>query len=130
MFAMIDTSADFYNNINMVYMTLTMLAPMALLMLATMGHMYQRRALNAVLYVGLISIFIVSLIFIRGQRYVGDEQFLRSMIPHHSGAILMCRKAGIVDRQIKDLCDRIIVAQRAEIDQMKTMLQRVHGTAR
>jgi uncharacterized protein (DUF305 family) len=26
------------------------------------------------------------------QGAVGDDQFLRSMIPHHSGAILMCEQ--------------------------------------
>jgi uncharacterized protein (DUF305 family) len=34
---------------------------------------------------------------------VGDKQFLRSMIPHHAGAILMCEKASIKDAEIRAL---------------------------
>ena len=46
MFSMIDGWADFRNNINMLYMALTMVAPMGILMLATMGGMYPNRTVN------------------------------------------------------------------------------------
>jgi uncharacterized protein (DUF305 family) len=36
-------------------------------------------------------------------------------IPHHSGAILMCRQANITDEEIVKLCQQI------EIDQMKAI---------
>lgn len=52
MFTMIDGLDDFYNNANMVYMTLTMIAPMGVLMLVTMSSMYHRKGLNAALYAG------------------------------------------------------------------------------
>ena len=45
-------------------------------------------------------------------RAVADTQFLKSMIPHHAGAILMCEKAPIAD--IKELCQKIIASQRSE----------------
>lgn len=45
------------------------------------------------------------------------------MIPHHSGAILMCREALIEDQRLKDLCKTIIAGQQAEIDQMRALLQ-------
>ncbi|MCK5910079.1 MAG: DUF305 domain-containing protein, partial [Caulobacter sp.] len=51
-------------------------------------------------------------------------EFLRSMIPHHSGAILMCGKAPIRDPEIRTLCAGIIEGQKKEIDQMSTMLAR------
>ena len=56
---------------------------------------------------------------------IGDTAFLRSMIPHHSGAILMCREASIHDPEIKTLCGEIVEGQRREIDQMKAILSRL-----
>jgi uncharacterized protein (DUF305 family) len=47
------------------------------------------------------------------------------MIPHHSGAILMCEQASIQDAEIQALCDSIIAGQQSEIDQMETILQRL-----
>jgi uncharacterized protein (DUF305 family) len=61
-------------------------------------------------------------IFIRQQTAITDTQFLRSMIPHHSGAILMCRKASIQDPEIKQLREAIVSSQQSEIDQMKAKL--------
>jgi uncharacterized protein (DUF305 family) len=55
-------------------------------------------------------------------RAVADTQFLKSMIPHHAGAILMCEKAPISGADIKELCQKIIASQRSEIAQMKRML--------
>lgn len=124
MFAMIDGLDDFYNNINMFYMALMMAAPMAVLMLLMMGSMYRNKTLNLVLYVGFTGLFIAAFAFTRGQTLVGDEQFLRSMIPHHSGAILMCREAALTDPELVALCDNITRSQREEIVQMKSILSR------
>jgi uncharacterized protein (DUF305 family) len=124
MFTMIDRTAEFYNNVNSLYMTAMMVSPMAILMLLMMGSMYSNRALNLALYAGFGAIFLLSLWGMRTQALVGDEQFLRSMIPHHSGAILMCRESSISDPEIVALCDRIERSQKAEIDQMKGILAR------
>jgi uncharacterized protein (DUF305 family) len=59
---------------------------------------------------------------IRQQTAISDRQFLRSMIPHHAGAILMCQQSAIRDREIKQLCGAIVSSQRSEIDQMKAKL--------
>jgi uncharacterized protein (DUF305 family) len=67
---------------------------------------------------------LLSLAAVRQQSLIGDRQFLRSMIPHHSGAILMCREAQLSDPEIKRLCAGIITSQTAEIAQMKKMLGR------
>ena len=125
MFTMIDGLDDFRNNLNMAYMTLTMAAPMGLLMLVTMTAMYRNKAVNAALYVGLAMVFVGSFAFTRTQTFVGDVEFLRSMIPHHSGAILMCRQAKITDAEIASLCDQIAQSQRAEIAQMNRILARL-----
>ena len=56
---------------------------------------------------------------------VGDKQFLKSMIPHHSGAILMCRQAQIKDPEITKLCGDIVKSQREEISKMRAILNRL-----
>ena len=63
--------------------------------------------------------------FIRLQTTVADGQFLRSMIPHHSSAILMCREASLQDHEIRDLCRNITSGQQQEIDQMNAILRRL-----
>ena len=122
MFAMIDGGSDFHNNLNMFYMALMMVAPMAVLMLLMMRSMYSNTGLNLILYGGFTLLFVVSFLGVRTQAGIGDVQFLRSMIPHHSGAILMCREAAIQDPEIAALCQRIIRSQREEIVQMERIL--------
>ena len=125
MFVMIDGSSEFYNNLNMLYMTLMMVAPMVVLMVLAMGHMFPSRAANMALIIGSVVIFAGSFALIRTHTTIGDRAFLRSMIPHHSGAILMCREASLSDPEIKTLCGDIIQSQRREIDQMKAILGRM-----
>jgi uncharacterized protein (DUF305 family) len=124
MFAMIDTLGEFYNNLNMAYMTLMMVAPMGALMLLMMGSMYGNKRLNLLLYAVFAGLFVLGTVGTRAQAGIGNVQFLRSMIPHHSGAILMCRQASITDPEIIALCGQIRQSQRAEIEQMKRMLDR------
>lgn len=58
-------------------------------------------------------------LLIRSQAAISDRQFLRSMIPHHAGAILMCEQASIRDADIRRFCQDIVSGQQAEINQMK-----------
>ncbi len=125
MFAMIWSWGEFIQNVNFFYMALVMWAPMGAIMLATMGGMYRNRKLNAALYTAFAIIFVLSLLGIRQQSLVGDQQFLRSMIPHHSGAILMCEEAKLADPEIRQLCGEIIEAQKQEIAQMKRIMDRL-----
>jgi uncharacterized protein (DUF305 family) len=48
---------------------------------------------------------------------------LKSMIPHHAAAILMCEKASIRDPEVTKLCEGIVARQQAEIDQMNAKLR-------
>jgi uncharacterized protein (DUF305 family) len=59
---------------------------------------------------------------IRQQGGITDRQFLRSMIPHHAGAILMCEEAPVGDPGIRKLCAAIVSSQQSEIEQMKAIL--------
>ena len=125
MYAMVDSAGELFFNTNNLYMTLAMLSPMGILMIWAMRHMFPDRRLNIGIAVALGLLFIASLFAIRVQAGVGDKQFLRAMIPHHSGAILMCREAEIEDAQIADLCRRIGEGQRQEIEEMKAILERL-----
>jgi len=125
MFTMIDGTAHFYNNLNMAYMAVMMTAPMLLLEVLLMSRMYQNKRALGVLAAGSVVAFVVFFVFMRQQTAIGDVQFLRSMIPHHSGAILMCGEAGLSDPEIKKLCDQIVASQREEISQMEQILRRL-----
>lgn len=125
MFAMINSLGEFIQNINFFYMALMMWAPMGSLMLLTMAGMYRNKRWNLLLHGFFLLVFILSFIGIRQQSLVGDRQFLRSMIPHHSGAILMCREAKLSDPAIKELCQsNIIPSQEREVAEMKALLAR------
>ncbi|WP_298742907.1 DUF305 domain-containing protein [uncultured Brevundimonas sp.] len=125
MYAMIASLDDFYLNLNNVYMTLMMVAPMAVLMLVLMGSMYENRRLNLIIGAAAVVVLAVAFWGMRAQAAVGDREFLRSMIPHHSGAILMCEQASIRDPEIVALCGEIVESQQREIAQMKAILGRL-----
>ena len=124
MYTMIATLDHFYFNLNNVYMTLMMVAPMTILMLVSMRSMYPLMRLNFMIGGGAALVFIASFMGMRTQAGVGDAEFLRSMIPHHSGAILMCREAKLTDPEIVALCQEIVASQEQEIAEMKNILKR------
>ena len=122
MFAMIDGVGDFWNNINMFWMALLMAAPMSAIMVLSMRGMYPDATKTAVALCLSAAIALGAWFGVRQQWGVGDTQFLRSMIPHHSGAIRMCRRASISDPRIDELCSTIETGQREEIRQMEAIL--------
>jgi hypothetical protein len=122
MYAMVDRFDNVFNNVNQVYMAGLMTAAMVLIELGLMGAMYNSGKLNAVIAAGSLIALLGFWAGIRAQSAVGDEQFLRSMIPHHAAAILMCEKAAIRDAEIRELCRGIVESQAAEIRQMKAKL--------
>ena len=125
MFSMIDRISSFYNNLNTFYMALMMVAPMVALMILAMRHMFPSKGANAALIAASVAVFFVCFALIRTQTTIDDDSFLRSMIPHHAGALLMCQQASISDAEVKRLCGEIIQSQRQEIDEMKQILQRL-----
>jgi hypothetical protein len=129
MFSMIDGFHHFRNNLNMFYMAVTMWAPMGIFMLATMPGMFPRKTLNIALHAGFAVLTVASFAATRTQVMIGDRQFVDSMIPHHSGAILMCREAAIADTELVALCGEIIEAQRREIGQMERIRARLDGAS-
>lgn len=130
MYAMVDVLGNALPNLNQAYMAALMTAPMLVLELLLMGHMYANKKINAGLVIGGVLLLVLAWVGIRQQVAIGDEQFLRSMIPHHASAILMCEKAPLRDPDIQQLCRQIVVSQQGEIDQMKAKLAALESQPR
>lgn len=127
MFLNVDDSSHIYLSITRTYMTLLMIAPMAMLMLLLMPMMYQNKGLNRIIYISAVVIFALSFWMLRSQIAVTDAQYMRAMIPHHSSAIMTSRDADLKDPQLKKLSLSIISSQEKEIKQMKAILERLHA---
>lgn len=123
MYAMVDRIANVYPNFNQFYMAGLMTAAMVIIELLVMGGMYQNRKWNALLLAGSVVALAACWIFIRQQTAISDRQFLKSMIPHHGGAILMCGEAPIKDPGIQKLCREIVLGQQQEIAEMEAKLR-------
>jgi hypothetical protein len=102
---------------------------MAALMLAFMWRMYHPAATKmAVLMVAVVG-GIALLAINRSQALIGDVDFMKSMIPHHSIAINNARRADIRDPRVRYLADRITRDQVKEIAEMKLLIRDIetHG---
>jgi len=103
------------------FMAVVMGAAMGLLMLGFMRRMYSNRRVNLLVVLAAAAAFAVALWLVRSQATVHDVAWMKAMIPHHSIAILTSERAALSDPRVRDLADRIIEAQRREIDEMKTL---------
>lgn len=123
MFAMIDRLENFIPNINNVYMTSLMVAVMLLIELWIMKKMYIHSGFNWIIVIIAITVGVLSWLGIRQQVSVGDEQFLKGMIPHHAAALLMSEKANLTDPELIKLQKNILKTQAQEIELMKRKLK-------
>lgn len=123
MYAMVDRFENALPNLNQLYMAGLMTAAMVVIEMWLMWSMYRNRKLNAVI----IAIGFVALAgcwcAIRWQTAISDTQFLKSMIPHHAGAVLMVKEAELSDPEVKKLAKDIIEAQEKEIAFMKRKIE-------
>lgn len=104
------------------WMALIMGAAMAVIMLGFMLGMYKNRTVNLAIFAGAAAVFALSLTLVRSQATVGDVDYMKAMIPHHSIAILTSSRARISDPRVRELADEIIEAQEREIAEMKTLI--------
>lgn len=118
MYLMVNVFSDVYANLNQLYMVLAMVSVMVIIEILIMGDMYNKKVKLITILLSII-VLITSIFFVRNQTFISDKEFIRSMIPHHSSAILMCDKADIQDIEIQNLCKNIISSQQEEIDWMK-----------
>ncbi|MFH1186501.1 MAG: DUF305 domain-containing protein [Chloroflexota bacterium] len=127
MYAMVNTMGNVYPNLNQFYMAGLMTGPMVLIELILTSAMYPSKKWNALIVAASVAALAVFLMFIWQQAAISDKQFLKSKIPHHAGAILMCDGASLRDPEIQELCTTIITGQQVEIDQMKAKLAELDG---
>lgn len=125
MFLNIDRIEHLYLSNTRTYMTILMIAPMALIKLIAMRKMYTDKKKNIAIAIGSILIFCITLFMLRDQALIEDEQYMKAMIPHHSSAIMTSQQADISDPELRQLADDIIKAQEKEISQMKAILERI-----
>lgn len=104
-------------------MTVLMVAPMAIMMILLMGKMYPNKRVNTGIIISAIAMFIASLIVLRTQTPIGDIDYMKAMIPHHSSAIMTSKHADIKDPEVKKLSEQIIKSQEEEIALMERLLK-------
>ncbi len=123
MYVMVDTIDNVYPNFNQFYMAAVMTAAMVIIEVMVMSSMYHgHKAKIVVISFSLVALALFFM-FTRKQVAISDNDFLRSMIPHHGAAILMCKNTNIEDPEIKELCRSIVSGQQSEIDFMKMKLK-------
>lgn len=103
---------------------------MTLIMLGFMWKMYKGMATKVAVAVAALVLGIILLTINRDQTLIGDEDFMKSMIPHHSIAINNARKSDIRDPRVKALADEIIKSQVREIAEMKWLLGDIERNGR
>ena len=110
-------------SLNRLVSSLVMGCVMTLVMLGFMWSMYKGQGTKVAVLVVAAVLGVVVLSVNRSQALIGDVEFMKSMIPHHSIAINNARKAGISDPRVRELADQIIESQVREIAEMKLLLE-------
>lgn len=129
MYAVMFLNADLFDHVMLsttrTYMTILMVAPMAVSMLLFMWGMYENKKVNFMILGAAVILFIATLAMLRNQTLIADVQWMKAMIPHHSSAIMVSQKAHLKDPEAQQLAKDIIEAQKKEIAQMKAMIKRL-----
>ena len=125
MFLNMDKLEHYHTSLTRIYMALLMVAPMAIVMMLMMGKMYPDKKTNSVIIASGAVVFVLTLIALRTQTPVSDVQYMKAMIPHHSSAIMVSKKANLKDPEVRKLADQIIQSQEKEIAEMEAMIDRL-----
>lgn len=129
MYAVMFLNVDLFDHIMLsntrTYMTVLMIAPMAISMLFFMWGMYKNKTKNYLIITVAVVLFIGTLYALRTQTFISDKQWMKAMIPHHSSAIMVSQKAHLKDPEAIKLSKEIIESQKREIAEMKKILYRL-----
>lgn len=106
-----------------LFMTIIMGGAMMIIMLSFMLNMYKNRTMNAGIFIGGFLILILGVWLVRSQITVDEMDYMEGMIPHHSIAILTSERSAIEDLRVRELADKIILAQRKEIKEMEWLIE-------
>jgi len=91
-----------------LYMAIMMGGAMAIIMMGFMFKMYKKKLVNIFIFIGSFLIIVLAIFLLRSQATTGDVSFMRSMIPHHSQAIIRSERANITDTRVQELANEII----------------------
>lgn len=116
-----------YFSENRVYMALIMGSAMAMIMISNPHGMYTNKRFNSNIFSFSAIVFVLALWLLRSQAHIDDISWMKSMIPHHSVAILTSERANLTDPRTIDLANRIIASQRQEIEEMKILIQDIES---
>jgi hypothetical protein len=130
MYQLVYTSEHATFSLNRLLSSLIMGAVMTVVMLGYMWSMYRGMAVKIGVLAGAAVLAGVLLWLNRGQRLVGDTEFMKAMIPHHSIAINNARKADIRDPRVRKLADQIIASQVREIREMQLLVDDIQRNGR
>tara|TARA_B100000029_G_scaffold43625_1_gene40401 strand:- start:351 stop:764 length:414 start_codon:yes stop_codon:yes gene_type:complete len=115
--------ADLYLSNTLIYSALLMASNMCLLVLI----MYYNRSgdFKTQLFFSFLLLSLLTIYLLREQVLIGDEQWLRRMISHHSTALTTSHKIKerTNNERIKKLASDIIDTQEREISLMRELLQ-------
>jgi hypothetical protein len=103
-------------SMNRLVSSLVMGSVMTLIMLGFMWKMIEGVAIRAAVLIGAIVVGIAILAINRDQTLIGDEAFMKSMIPHHP--------------RVRRLANQIIESQVEEITEMQWLLQDIDVNGR
>lgn len=116
-------------SVNRLVASFVMGAVMTVVMLGYMWSMYEGTGVKIAVIAGAVLLGGFLLYVNRAQALIGDTEFMKAMIPHHSIAINNARKAEIRDPRVRKLADEIIASQVREIRTMKLLIEDIerHG---
>lgn len=109
-----------------VFMALTMGGTMGLVMLGWMLNMYKNTKANIAIVAASLVLLGTGVFLDRSQILVNDENWMSSMIPHHSLAITRSERAQISDVRVCELARSISEAQRREILEMEWLIEDIN----
>ena len=115
---------DFYFSLTLFYSGLFMVSNM--MWAHEIIHYIYARQINLTIFsIGIILAILVGLLLLRKQYLVGDRQWLKRMITHHSSAITTSQNIHqkTKSKKIKQLTNDIIDTQLKEIQLMKDYLK-------
>jgi hypothetical protein len=106
-----------------LYMAVMMGGMMLAVMLSFMLHMYKTRWVNWTIYAASSVLILLGLFLVRSQVTIQDVSWMKSMIPHHSIAVLTSERAELSDPRVVKLSHEIIAAQEKEIAEMAYLIR-------
>jgi hypothetical protein len=130
MYQLVYTADHATFSLNRLVASFIMGGVMTVVMLGFMWSMYEGTGVKIAVVAGGALLAGVLLYLNRSQTLIGDTEFMKSMIPHHSIAINNSRKADIRDPRVRALADEIIAAQVREIRAMKLLIDDIERSGR